>query len=49
VERDALAQGQSAGSVTQVVEADGFYRNAGLREESPERAHHRESKGWAVP
>jgi hypothetical protein len=45
VELDALAQGQVASGVTQVVEADGFYRNAGLREESPVRAHITEVQG----
>src|SRR3712207_6211420 len=40
VERDALAQGQGAGGVTQVVEAD-LYREAGPLEESTERAHPR--------
>ena len=39
MERDALPQGQGAGSVTQVVEAN-LYREASLLEESPERAHH---------
>jgi hypothetical protein len=39
VYRDALPQNQSAGGVTQVMEAD-LYREASLLEESPEGAHH---------
>src|SRR5918999_6573059 len=39
VERYALAQGQGAGGVTQVVESD-IYWEVSLLEESPEGAHH---------
>jgi hypothetical protein len=38
VERDALPQGQGAGSVTQVVEAN-LYRETSLLEKSPKRAY----------
>ena len=38
MERDALPQGQGAGSVTQVVEAN-LYRETSLLEKSPKRAH----------
>jgi hypothetical protein len=39
VERDPLPQGQGAGGVPEVVEAD-ICREARLLEESPEGAHH---------
>jgi hypothetical protein len=39
VERDTLPQGQGAGGVAQVVEAD-LYRETRLLEELPEEAHH---------
>jgi hypothetical protein len=39
VERDALPQGQGAGGMTEVVEAD-VHRETGFLEESPMRAHH---------